>query len=400
VKILLINQYFYPDYSATSQIMTDLAEDFVKKGAEVSIIASRGHYLGQEVKLKRKEIYKGMKIYRVLCTNFGKRTLLGRFVDYFSFYLSSIFKSLLIKKHDFVITLSTPPLISQIGALLKFIKGSKFIYWVQDIYPDTAVRLKLLKNENLFTKILYLLSKFTLKKANRIVALGDYMKEIIVSKGIKKDKISVIHNWSDGSTIYPISKKENWFLDKFDLRDRFIILYSGNMGMGHCFSTILEGVRELKGFDDIVFLFIGDGIRKKEIEEFKKRNTLANIKFLPYQRREDLNFSLNSGDIHLISLENGLEGHIVPSKIYGIMAAGKPVIYIGPKNSEIADIIFESDCGFVIEEGDVNGFRNAIVNLYDDESLRKDMGLKAREYFEDYFDRKLSTEKFFNLLKS
>lgn len=380
--------------------MTDLAEEFVNKGAEVSIITSCGHYLGQNVKLKKIEIYNGIKIYRVLCTNFGKRNLFGIFADYLSFYLSSILKSLIIKKHDFVITLSTPPLISLLGILLKRLRKNKFIYWTQDIYPDIAINLGVLKTNLLLTRFFNTLAKIIYKEADKIVVLGEFMKKIIISKNIEENKIFAIHNWSDSKKIFPVSKNKNWFINKYNLTDKFIILYSGNIGRVHSFPTILNGMRELKVFNDILLIFIGDGVKKKDIIEYKLKYNMHNIIFFPYQKREDLCFSLNIADIHLISLTEGLEGLTVPSKIYGIMAAGKPLIYIGPLNSEVGYIIKNSDCGFIIKEGDTEGFNNAVLKIYKDRDLKEVMGEKGRNYFRYHYDRSIATQKFFEILKS
>ena len=400
MKILLINQFFYPDPVATSQMMTDLAVDLAVAGHQVRVLTSRSAYLSNKSRLARFQEYRGIKIYRTFSTNFGKGKTLGRVTDYLSFYLSVFLKALFFKKQDVVMTLSSPPLIALVGLFLKYLRGHRFCYWVQDLYPEVAVRLGFLTEKSVVTRVSNQVSKFILRRADHVVAIGEYMKELLISKGVSDHHLSVIHNWSDGKEIYPVKKDENPFVKEHDLSNRFVVLYSGNMGHPHPVKAILEAAKELFWNPRVLFLFIGDGARKKEIEAYVKRESLNNVKILPYQPREMLKFSLSAADAHLVSLSEGMEGLLVPSKIYGIMASGRPVIFIGSKKSELGGIIQNARGGYVISENDSPQLVKYLALMEHLPDMAKKLGENNRQAFEKNYDRPLAVQKFDSLLNS
>ncbi|MBI3584686.1 MAG: glycosyltransferase family 4 protein [Nitrospinae bacterium] len=193
----MINQFFYPDQVATSQMMTDLAVDLAAKGNEVSVLTSRSAYLSNESRLARFQEYRGVKIYRTFSTKFGKGKTIGRVTDYLSFYFSVFLKAFFLKKHDVVITLSSPPLIALVGVFLKYLRGYRFFYWVQDVYPEVAVRLGFLKEQSFVTRVSKQISRFILRRVDHVVAIGESMKKLLMLKGVEENRLSVIHNWSD-----------------------------------------------------------------------------------------------------------------------------------------------------------------------------------------------------------
>ena len=400
MKILLINQFFYPDPVATSQMMTDLAIDLAARGHTLTVLTSRSTYLSGESRLPRSQEYRGIKIYRTFSTNFGKGKTLGRVTDYLSFYLSVFLKALFFKKQDVVMTLSSPPLIALVGLFLKYLRGHRFCYWVQDLYPEVAVRLGFLTEKSVVTRVSNQVSKFILRRADHVVAIGEYMKELLISKGVSDHHLSVIHNWSDGKEIYPVKKDENPFVKEHDLSNRFVVLYSGNMGHPHPVKAILEAAKELFWNPRVLFLFIGDGARKKEIEAYVKRESLNNVKILPYQPREMLKFSLSAADAHLVSLSEGMEGLLVPSKIYGIMASGRPVIFIGSKKSELGEIIQNARGGYVVSENDSPQLVKYLALMEHLPDMAKKLGDNNRRAFEQLYDRPLALQKFESLLNS
>jgi lipopolysaccharide/colanic/teichoic acid biosynthesis glycosyltransferase len=236
------------------------------------------------------------------------------------------------------------------------------------------------------------LSLRALRASDGVIAVGEFMSDLLQVRGVDPEKIRVVHNWADGERVRPVLPETNPFLDGHGLRNKFIVLYSGNMGLAHPFETVLNAAERLKAHDDIVFLFIGGGKKQKEVEERSRGG--SNMKFLPFQAEDDLAFSLSSGDLHLITLRPGLEGLIVPSKLYGALAAGRPILYIGPAESETARVVEEGKCGFVIEPGDVGGFRRAVMELYGEPERRRLFGERARKVFETRFDRSDATRRF------
>lgn len=397
MNILIINQHFYPEIAPTGQLMTDLAEDLVKKGIDVTVLTGMPSYNleGFNYDAPKRERYKGIDIIRVFNTRFNTKSLISRIPNWLTFYLSAITMSIFLKKHNVVMALSTPPYIAIIGVLLK-IKGSRFIFCVQDLYPDVVRDIGLIKN-SFILGILEAVSKWVYKKADKIIVLGNAMKEELIKNDVDGKKIEIIHNWSDGKEIYPLDKDKNPFVKKRNLDGKFIILYSGNMTVVHEFEPIRVAMDKLKDKKNIVFLFIGGGTEKKGLEDFVKEKRLSNVMFLPYQPREELLYSLNACDISLVSVKKSAEGKVVPSKLYSCLAVGKPVIGICAKHSEIAHIIEKNECGLIEDE---NGLHNKILSLYENMEMRIKMGKNARDTFMRLYDRNIAVNKYYEVINN
>ena len=396
MRVLLVNQYFHPDLAATAQIMTDLAVDLAARGAEVTAVTGRAPYVGNDRYGPREE-FSGVHIRRPPTTSFGRGSIAGRMADYLSLYAGTLAELALLPHQDVVVTLSTPPLISLVGAAHRFARGSRFIYWVQDLYPDVAVQLGVLGKNSPMTWAMERLSRASLRSADAIVALGDAMADRLVAKGADRGRVHVVHNWSNGE-VGSVPREKNWFLDKHGLRGKFVVLYSGNMGRGHEFETLLGAARELSAREDILFLFIGDGAKRGEVEAASR--TLPNVRLLPYQKREDLPYSLGAGDLFAITLSDGLDGLIVPSKLYGALAAGQPVLFIGPQNSETAQVVSEVRCGGTFAHGDAASVAKYIERLAAQPVEVRLMGERARRAFENQYDRRISTARFAGICRS
>ncbi len=398
MKVLLINQYFYPDVAATAQLMTDLTEDLASRNIKMTVLTSNSRYNGGKLDGSRNGRQPNAKIIRVNSSSLGKRNNAARLLDYLSFYFLVTVRSLFLCKQDVVIALTTPPLLSLVGLLLKVVKRSKFVYLVEDVYPDTAVAFGVLKKDGILTGIMNHISNQSYRHADRVIAISEKMKTTLTNKGVATSTISTIHNWADVKQIYPVCRNENRFISRNNLEKYFTVQYSGNMGVAHDFETFLGGIVSLRDLEDIKFLFIGDGVRKKEILMAKERWDLANLYCFPYQKRHDLPFSISAGDVSLISLKSSFDGFIVPCKIYGIMAAARPVIMVGKNDSDIARLIQSAECGFQIDEGDVDGFIEKILLLHSDSDLAKKFGENGHRYFLENFERRIATEQYYRVL--
>ncbi|HKC63425.1 MAG TPA: glycosyltransferase family 4 protein, partial [Pyrinomonadaceae bacterium] len=262
MRVIILNQFFYPDHSATSQLMTDLAESLIERGVEVTALAGRGRYNGGE-RLGKSELYKGVKISRAWATSFGKKSSVGRVSDYLSFYLGASWRLLRLPRHDIVMALTTPPLIGLIALVIGRLRGMRVVSLVQDIYPDVAIALGTLNRRSPTTRFLDYLSRFMLRKSDRIVVLGECMRERVMDKvgGRASSRIDVIHNWADGQEIKPLNGEENLFSVEQNLYGKFVLLFSGNLGRVNDFSTILDAARTLRDRTDILFLFVGEGAK-------------------------------------------------------------------------------------------------------------------------------------------
>src|SRR2546421_4424968 len=304
MRLIILNQFFYPDHSATSQLMTDLAESLVREGHEVTAVAGRGRYNGGE-RLPARDDYKGVRIARAWATSRGKGTVTGRLADYLTFYLGAALKLFALPRHDLLMALTTPPLISLLALVVCRLRRMRLVALVQDIYPDLGIVLGTFKRRSRTTRTLDWLNRLVLRKADRIIVLGDCMREVVAAKlGAGADeRIDVIHNWADSAQISPLAAGEqNPFSAIHNLNGRFVVLFSGNFGRVNDFATPLAAARRLKDRPDILFLFVGDGAKAGEIKEFVRAHELMNVRLLPYQARAQLRFSLAAGAAQLATL--------------------------------------------------------------------------------------------------
>ncbi len=376
----------------------ELSEELVARDLNISVVCSRNSYSSKK-KHKKKENLRGINILRVSNISGRERGMVFRILELLTFFITSFFRCISVKKVDFVLVLSSPPFLTILGLIISKLKGAKSVFLIEDVYPDVAIALGFIKKGSFLDKFMTRVNSFLLKRPDRVVVLGEFMKEVVLKNNSDiEQKISIIPNWSDGEKIYPLEKSNNHFVDKFDLKNKFIIQYSGNMGLGHSFETILNGALKLKDHNDIVFLFIGGGPKKKEIIKFKEKHSLSNIKILPYQAYEDLLYSLNACDISLISMINSVDGLIVPSKLYGILASGKPFLFIGSDKNEISDLVKKYNIGRIIEEGKVKKFVDNVLYYYNNRDELKKEGIDARKIFEQKYDKKHAVKKYYDLL--
>jgi colanic acid biosynthesis glycosyl transferase WcaI len=269
------------------------------------------------------------------------------------------------------------------------LRGMRFVALMQDIYPDIAVALGTLRADSLLTRTLDWFSRLVLRSADRIIVLSECMRERIVAKidAESESRIDVIHNWADGAMITPLENRENPFRLEHNLQDEFIVMYSGNWGLVNEFQTVLEAARMVRERKDIVFLFIGDGVKANEIRAYCQAHDLPNVRLLPYQPRKYLRFSLAAADVALVTLAEGLAGLCVPSKTYGIMAAGRPLLFVGDQSSEIARIITESRCGDSVSAGQSQELASLLSKWSTDKATLNEFGRRARAVFASRFDR-------------
>jgi glycosyltransferase involved in cell wall biosynthesis len=397
MKILLLNQFFHPDLSATAQIATDLAEDLAADGFSVTAVASRGTYLGGE-RLPARGVHGDAVIHRVAATSLGKRTLVHRALDYGSFYASAAVRLATLPRHDALVALTTPPLIAATGLVAKALRGTKLVYWVQDLYPEVAVAFGALRRGSLLERVMAATSRAVMRRADAVVALGDAMRERCVEAGARPERTHVVPNWADGASVCPHPPEGNAIRTELAAGARVLVMYSGNMGRAHDLGTLLAAARQLSDRPDIAFLFVGDGARRIEVERASRE--LRNVRLAAYQPRERLAEALSAGDLHLVSLAPEVEGLLEPSKLYGIMAAGRPCLFVGPERCEAARTIAREGCGSVFRNGDSAALAGAIRALADDERARAAIGGRARTAFEQRYDRSIATRRFGELLRS
>jgi colanic acid biosynthesis glycosyl transferase WcaI len=399
MRILLLNQVFYPDVAATAQHAHDLGKHLVAHGHEVVVIASRSLYGQKGASLPKREMVDGIEVHRVGKSIFGKAGILARVFDFALFYVAAMVKAMTVKRPDVVVCFTTPPFIALVGWLMREIRGSRFVYWVMDLYPDLPVACGVVKERALLTRFFERVNRFCLRRADRVVVLGRCMRDRVLSKGIGAQHVHHIGVWADQAEIKPIERMSNPYREQWKLGNRLVVMYSGNFGLGHDVKTMCEAALRLREDDSIRFVFAGGGKKKEYVDQFVKEHKLQNCVLAPYQPREKLDASLSCADVHLATLLEGVEGIMVPCKLFGIMAASRPTIFIGHPSSELARVLTEHNAGSVVRQGDVDSLVQAIRNFASDEILRRNMGENARVALIESFNRTKSCEQWRELLE-
>jgi len=391
MKVLFINQFFRPDIAATAQLLTDLAEDLAGRDLAVSVLTGRASYADGHDLGPPRDSYKGIRIYRVGGIPLRRKTVWSRMVSYLIFWVSATVRCLLLPRHDIVVTLTTPPLLSCLGVLLKWVKASRLVCWSMDVYPELGVRLGAIRAGSIPTGMLGSLNSWSLRQSDVVVALGKHMAQALAAKGVLAERIRILPPWEDAKLVVSIPPEGNPFRLKHGLDGKFVVLYSGNLGAAHEFSTVLDAAAHFADEPEIVFLFTGDGPRKAWLEEQVKSRGMKNVRFLPYQPRDGLRFSLSAGDVHLVTLRDGFAGLLLPSKFVSGLAVGRPILFVGPMVGEIPDALAAGQCGVVVEPGDWTSLAKAILDLRQDDAMREKMGRNARALFEREYARETVT---------
>lgn len=391
-KFFLISQVFYPDEVSTAGLFTGLCSSIAEDRFEVEVWSAQPSYT-HSGRQPRMVVYNGIRIRYLCSTRFHKSKLLGRLMNILTFMVSVSFRIVFTRDKTPVFIHTTPPFLGIVVSFICSLKRRKLVYIMLDIYPEGMIRLGKLSGNNIFVKLWKRLFIMALKKSERIIILGRDMGEYIA--GIypdSTDKIDYIPHWQDEKLVQPLSLEDHPFIRKNKLEGQFIIQYSGNMGLWNDMVTFGEAVN--RNLSDVFFVFIGGGMREQELHRAISGNGAGNVLFLPFQPRERLGEILTGCHVSLVSLRDGLEGMAVPSKIYGILAAGVPVIALVPEKSEIAYIIEEENCGFVIDPGDVDGLTRAILILKSDTQMRTEMGSNARKAFEMKYTTRIIAGKY------
>jgi glycosyltransferase involved in cell wall biosynthesis len=387
-KIWFVNRFFYPDHSAASQLLSDLAFHLAAQGREIGVIVSRGAYDDESVVLPARETIKGVDVHRVARSRFGRNKLLGRAVDYLGLYAAfAAAAARLAKSGDWIVVKTDPPLLSTAIAPVAKAKGLRLVNWLQDLYPEVALGLGL-KALAPIAPLLVAARDASLRAATRNIAIGERMRDRLMRAGAEPRGLAVIPNWCDDASILPLAANANPLREAWGLKDKFVVGYSGNLGRAHEFQTLVAAADLLRARTDIVFLFIGGGALTGELKtEVERRGLAQAFRFLPYQDAGLLPRSLGVPDLHWISLRPEMEGLIVPCKFYGIAAAGRPTVAVADLDGEIGTLMTRYDCGDVVAPGDSLRLAEIIETYAADFERMRRMGENARAMLDGAFSR-------------
>ncbi|MGO9059067.1 MAG: glycosyltransferase family 4 protein [Candidatus Binataceae bacterium] len=376
-------------------MLTELCED-LSASHEVEVIAGPCYHGSQDNRRPLSHQQLGhVSIIRTWGTRFSKRRLCFRLLNLASYFSLSGIAALRIKRPDVVVAETDPPLLGIIGAMIKSGSSSRFIYYCQDIYPDIARVTGGVRSRPLL-KLLEWANAFAYSQADVVVVLGRDMARRLEEKGVPRKKIVIIPNWVDCKQVIPRSRGNL----RAQFGDKFIVMYSGNLGLSQQLDNVLRAADRLKDDPRIQFVLIGEGARKQSLMRLAVQMTLTNLIFLPYQPRESLSDSLTAADLHLIPLMPGVQSCMVPSKVYGILAAGRPFVAVMEPGAEIAQLAIKYGVGFVSPPHDVESLVNVIISALLDPNRLQQMGARARHLAEVKFDRKIVTSQFASLLDS
>jgi len=375
LRVCYFNRSYWPDTGATGQLLTELAEDLAgTHGMDVTVIT--GYPVTTDgTTLRSRETRNGVRVIRARGTTLAPQRFIGRALNYVTYFVSALWAGLLLPRQDVTIALTDPPIIG-IAALAARPRHG-MVFFCQDIFPEVAGLLEDFKSP-LVNAMLERVNRFLVRRAARIVALGDTMaSRLIHGKGADAAKVTVIHNWADTAAIVP-SPKQNAFAAAHGLDSKFVLLHAGNIGLGQNLDVVIDAAALISSRPDIVVLFIGDGNRRQALEDAVTARRLGNVRFLPFQPRDQLRWTYASSDVCLVSLKPGLAGYIVPSKLYPILAAGRPYIAAVEPMSEVAALTERHRCGVVVTPGDPAQLAAEIMRLADQRAERDAMGVRAR----------------------
>ena len=386
-----VNLHYAPDVASTGQHLTDLAEHLVAAGVDVEVLTAQGHYVGGQVEAPRREIRNGVRVRRLPTPGFGRRSRLGRVVDYAVFYLQLLW-FVCIEPARGTVFLTTPPLLSVAGWIGRCLRGARYAIWSMDLHPDAEVAASMLRPGTVLERLLTWLNDRGYRAADFIVDLGPYMQRRILAKGVALERLCTVPVW--GAAPGPVkvgcerSAGVKALRAYWGVTNQCVVMYSGNAGVVHDFDAVLRAAEHLTEDPSIYFVFIGGGPRRPEIEAFVRSHGIRNFVYYPYVPRERVADALAAGDIHLITLLPAFAGIAVPGKLYGIMAAARPALFVGPAACESADAIRVAGGGVVIDPADGDAAERivaAIRRWRDDPAAAREAGARAfGAYVRDY----------------
>lgn len=389
-SLLFVNQHYVPDVASTGQHLADLAEYLAARGYSVEVLCARARYVAGALDAPAREVLNGVKVHRVRSTGFGRGTIVGRLADYASYYVQVLAHLLGRRRYDGVVFLTTPPLLGFLGWLASALRGQRYGVWSMDLHPDAEIAAGMLRPRSLLGRFLTWANAQGYRGADFVVDLGAYMKRRLVAKGVRPERTHTVHVWSRDDEVEPVEKDDNPLVDELGLRGRFVVMYSGNAGLVHDFGDVLEAMRVLRDDPRIFFLFVGNGPQRRVIEAYAERNAIRNFAYRDYFPRESLRWSLGVADAHLITLRAPFVGISVPGKLYGIMAAGRPAVFVGPARSESAEAVRAGGAGVVVdpEQGDAAERLVALLQAWSRDPLpARLMGARGRAAFRAHYER-------------
>ena len=407
MKILFLPAYYYPEHAASSYLGDDLRKALCKSGAEIVLYApvpSRGVTEEERETFSSKErkhevLLDGkLTVNRFSLFREGKSPI-TRFFRYILCWFKQFNRGLTAKEIGCIYLASTPPIQGMLGAFLKKFKRVPFIYNLQDIFPDSLAGTGLAKKGGLLWKIGRVIENFTYRNADKIIVISEDFKKNIMAKGVPEEKIEVIYNWVDEEAVVDIPREKNVLFDRYGLdRSKFYVTYNGNIGLTQNMDMLMEVAKALEANEDIHFVLVGNGAYLEQVKQIIKDRNVGNVTLLPFQPYEDISHVFSLGDISLVISKPGVGANSVPSKTWSIMSASRPVLANFDEN-ELKSIVEDNNCGIFTKAGDKVAFTDAILKLYNDRELCREMGKNGRKFVMANLTKEVGTQKYVDVIK-
>lgn len=400
MKLLFINQFYWPDSAATAQQLADLTEHLIEEGHDVRVLCSRGAYRQDSADAGGSRALKSVKATRFPGLGLGKFRIKSRVLGYAWFHLCTALWLLAFGwRQQLIVSLTTPPLIGLVPSLQAKLCGRRMrhVLWLMDMHPDIEIALGEWNPKRLWVRTLNALATATYRLSDKVVVLTAGMRDHVVAKGIPAANVDVISVWSDLHAA-PFGEKPTDLEAELGLEDKLVVMYSGNAGIAHTFKALCGAMKLLRERTDIHFLFVGGGARHREVTDFAAANQIQNFTSRGYFPRERLNESVALGDIHVVTLRGSLDGMLIPSKIMGILAAARPILLVSDPKSEASRLVATNGLGRSFPEDDTHAIATWLSQVAKDRSLLQEPSRLARAHFEANFSRTLCTRSWAELV--
>lgn len=401
LRLLIMTQFFPPDFAATGQLIEELVRQFERQEVDAQVFTGQPGYAFAKGKAPKVERWGSVLVKRSRMTSLFRGRIRGKAINGLLYAVRAILHLIRrSREYNVLLVTTAPPFLPMIGYLANLFFGLPYVCLLYDLYPDIAVELDVVKANHPIARLWRGLNRLVWRRADRIIVLSDSMKARIAGHCPDiEDKIAVIHSWSDAGQIVPIAKADNWFAQEYGLTDRFVVLYSGNMGRCHDVDTLFE-VAQLLRDEPIVFACIGGGAKRRPLMERVEASGLTNFVFLPYQEKSVLPYSLTASDLSLVSVAEGMESLVAPSKLYPALATGRPIGAICPAGSYLGDLLLAAESGAAFENGEAQQLADFILELAKDKEKASRMGDSGRQYLERHFTPEIIARQYLSVIKS
>jgi glycosyltransferase involved in cell wall biosynthesis len=399
VEVSILTQFFPPDFAATGQLIEELTRNLQPEGLSLRVFTGQPGYAFSKAEAPTIERSQQLLIRRSRTAQLFPSRIRGKALNGLMFALRSTLYLLRSRNRGDLLLLTTaPPFLTVLGLLANLLFGTAYVCLLYDLYPDVAVELNVKPANHWIVRAWDFVNRLVWKRATRIIVLSSSMRDRILAKCPEvADKMAIIHSWADPRSIVPISKADNWFAQEHDLVEKFTVLYSGNMGRCHDMDTILTAAQALRD-EPIQFVFIGDGAQRQKLMDKMMRLNLQNFKFLPYQDKANLPYSLTACDLALVSVKPGMEGIVAPSKLYSALAASRPIAAICEEHSYLRSLLSDANCGACFNSGDGVGLANFIRYLAADPEQVERLGRSGRKYMTMHFTPEIIARQYANVM--